>query len=121
MGLKAGALLWNRQRIELQANSASFHDTGLHQPNKSFADYSPNEPAINQYAAIGSRIQVIPMSPLPEWTTISHGEPFLDPDGKIMVQFFNSDLYNNHTINVLFWDPHSMVGPGDADTYQAQQ
>jgi hypothetical protein len=84
-------------------------DTGLQQPNQSFPDYSPNEPGLAQ------RIQVIPLSPIAAWSGVTHGEPYLDPaTGTIHVQF---SAGSNGTINVLFWDMHAILGPGDADTY----
>lgn len=118
MGLKAGALLWNRQQITVlpgQGLPANLIDTGLAQVNKNFADQSVGEPAINAAGTIGSRIQVLPLAPLSAWTGITHGEPFLDTDGKIKVQFDN--VGQTQVLNVLFWNPHSIVGPGDADLY----
>ncbi|MEX2716749.1 MAG: hypothetical protein Q6370_010650 [Candidatus Sigynarchaeota archaeon] len=90
------------------------------QPNRRFADYSRDEPRIDQFvsgaAVIGSRIQVIPQAPLNNWNSINHGEPFLDTDGFVKV-VFNNLTGGQVTINVLFWDPHAVTGPGDADTY----
>jgi len=134
MGRKAGALLWRRMRIQIPGASTmgppgvNSVDTGLMQPNKSFADYSPNEPPLGVTVAPpgpadgtppASRIEVIPMSPIPAWTTVTHGEPFVNPaTGTIWVTFTNTGS-PDQTINVFFWDPHSMVGPGQADTYRA--
>jgi hypothetical protein len=89
---------------------------------------SPNEPPLGvELAPPGpadgtlpaSRIQVIPMSPISPWNNITHGEPFVNPaTGTVWVTFNNQNEISG-TINVLFWDPHSMVGPGDADTYNS--
>lgn len=127
MGLKAGALLWNRMAITLNQGFTSI-DTGLRQPNKSFPGYSPNEPPLGVEAAPpgppdgtlpASRIQVIPMSPTSPWTDITHGEPFVNPaTGTVWVTFSNANK-TPAFVNVLFWDPHSILGPGQADTYNA--
>lgn len=124
MGLKAGALLWNRQRLSLPPGTVTVNgilpsttpvNTGLTQPNRSFPSYSPDEPPLAGVAP--SRVQVIPMAPLSGWTNITHGEPFLDPaTDTVWVTFFNNGL-TPADITALFWDPHSMVGPGEADLY----
>jgi len=124
MGLKAGALLWNRQRLTLQVGATSF-DTKLTQVNQSFAGMSPNEPPLGVVAAPpgpadgttpGSRVQVIPQAPLSAWTNVTHGEPFLNSATDTVWVTFHV-ITAPATVNVLFWDPHSMIGPGNADTY----
>jgi hypothetical protein len=90
-------------------------DTGLTQVNQSFPDMSPEEPG---FGVGDSRIQVVPMSPIPLWTNITHSEPFIDPvTGTIFVTFTNNGVGDVSNLNVLFWDPHSAIGPGEADTY----
>lgn len=127
MSAKAGNLLWNRQQVTLPAG-VTVVNTGLQQVNKSFADQSPNEPPLGVSAASpgpaagttpASRVQVIPMSPLPSWADVTHGEPFVNTaTGTVCVAFTNgSSPAASVTINVLFWDPHTLIGPGDADTY----
>jgi hypothetical protein len=125
MGTKAGTLLWNRQRLTLDAGLTSI-DTRLQQVNKSFADMSPNEPPLGVTIAPpgppdgtppASRIQVIPMSPIPLWTDITHGEPFVNPATGTVWVTFNNGGKTPVEINVLFWDPHSAIGPGQASTY----
>ena len=117
MSLKAGALLWNRMQVTIPAATVervgTFEvNTGLTQVNRNFADQSPQEPDLEE------RIQVIPMAPIGEWSLITHGEPFFDPaTNTIHVLFTNTDMLLSHTINVLFWDPHTLVGPGQADPY----
>jgi 1-acyl-sn-glycerol-3-phosphate acyltransferase len=122
MSRKAGTLLWNRRHIEFQLGAVAVDiDTGLTQVNRGFDNLSPNEPGFDA----PSRIQVIPMAPIGTWGSIGHGEPTLDPaTDTIHVTFFYTgpipeppQQVQMPTINVLFWDPHSMVGPGDADTY----
>jgi hypothetical protein len=59
------------------------------------------------------------MMPTVEWGPITHEEPYVDPLTKtIKVKFINADDKEDHTINAFFWDPHSIVGPGDAFPYQ---
>jgi len=125
MGLKAATLLWNREHLVLASGITSF-DTGLTQTNRSFADYSPNEPPLGVSSAPpgppdgtlpASRIQVIPMAPLGVWVDITHGEPFVNPATNTVWVTFNNNSKTPAEINVLFWDPHSIVGPGLAATY----
>lgn len=125
MSTKAGTLLWNRQRLTLPPGFSSI-DTGLRQVNKSFADMSPNEPPLGVEAAPpgppdgtlpASRVHVIPMAPLSVWSTITHGEPFVNPATGTVWVTFNSNNEGSVQINALFWDPHSMVGPGQAAPY----
>jgi hypothetical protein len=127
MGLKAGTLLWNRRRLVLDPAEPKtlLVDTGLIQQNTSFPDYSPNEPTMGQTltvppgaAPLGpppSRVHVIPLAPLGAWALVAHSEPFINTTtGTIHVQFGVDALTE---LNVLFWDPHSIVGPGQADSY----
>jgi hypothetical protein len=124
MSTKAGALLWNRQRITLPAGLTTI-DTGLRQVNKAFNNMSLDEPPLGVSVAPpgpadgtlpASRIMVVPMSPISTWANITHGEPFVDPaTGTVKVTFNNSGA--STTVNVLFWDPHSIPGPGQANTY----
>lgn len=125
MGTKAGALLWNRRRITIGAGATSI-DTGLQQPNKSFGDYSPGEPTLGVESAPpgpadgtlpASRVQVIPEAPLNPWQGVTHGEPFVNPATGTVWVTFNNSSENTISLNVLFWDPHSMVGPGAAVPY----
>ncbi len=121
MGKKAGALLWARKRFTVPAATEFVPgeitiDTGLMQPNTGFGDYSPDEPGLDAAGMIGSRIQVVPMVPTSKWSTITHQEPYVDPaTGTVKVKFLNTG--GAVAINALFWDPHSIVGPGAADRY----
>jgi hypothetical protein len=130
MSTKAGTLLWNRQRFALPAGLDTVIDTGLTQVNKSFASMSLNEPPLGVTTAPpgppdgttpASRVQVIPQAPLGSWASITHGEPFLDPATGTVKVLFSNNGQQNATVNALFWDPHSMVGPGEADTYNPGQ
>jgi len=125
MGTKAGALLWNRQHLTLLAGLTEV-DTGIRQVNQGFGSMSPNEPPMGLLIAPpgppdgalpASRVMVIPQAPTTTWLNITHSEPYVNPaTGTIFVTFNNADK-TPATINVLFWDPHSLVGPGDADAY----
>ena len=119
MSTKAGTLLWNRQRINLPVGTTDI-DTGLRQVGKAFGNMSLGEPGLGD-PAVGdaSRIQVVPMSPIPLWTDITHAEPSLDATTQtVHVVFNNASLSTVTGLNVLFWDPHSLIGPGAAETYE---
>ena|SRR5258706_2668738 len=116
MSNKAGTLLWNRQRITLPAGSqgnpsVTDIDTGLQQPNLQFGQSSTTEPDLAR------RTQVMPMVPTAEWTGITHGEPFVDATTHTVHVVFTNPALADHVINVLFWDPHTTIGPGSADAY----
>lgn len=121
MSKKAGELLWRRMRITLPpATGGEFPipsitnvDTGVTQLNKAFDDMSLDEPSFGT----PSRIQVAPMSPIPAWSSVTHSEPAFDSGTEtVHVTFFNH-VQSPVTINVLIWDPHSTIGPGEADLY----
>ena len=139
MSTKSGQLLWNRKRIVLDEPSQVI-DTGLRQVSQGFGASSDGEPSLGVVAAppgpvIGdpstpaSRVQVIPLLPLARgasfsWTDVRHGEPFVDPmTDTVKVEFFNDteDSFIPKTLNVLFWDPHTSIGPGQADTYHTPE
>lgn len=124
MSKKAGTLLWRRMRAQTHDGVIDC-DTGITQVDRSFADMSPGEPPLGVTSASppapgttpASRIQVIPLAPLSAWFGVTHSEPYYDPaTGTIHVQF---SAGVDGVVNVLFWDPHSLIGPGDADTYNA--
>jgi len=128
MSTKAGNLLWNRVRVTIPGDAAPTEvDTGLIQLGKSFDASSVDEPPLGESGTVApapgtlpaSRIQVIPLAPTSAWANITHSEPFLDTaTGTIHVTFSNS-AEGAAEINVLFWNPHSAIGPGEADTYNA--
>lgn len=112
----SGQLLWRRMQIYLETGTTAI-DTGLCQKSLAFGTDPPMHgelPSMLDPDGTPSRIQVIPMAALPSWTFVTHSEPTVS-GGTVRVTFMNSG--SPVTINVLFWDPHSMVGPGDADTY----
>jgi hypothetical protein len=125
MSINQGQLLWNRQHLIL-AGGFTTVDTLLQQPDQAFGASSVNEPPLGVSAAPpgpgagttpASRIQVIPLSPIPAWTSLTHGEPFVDPaTGTVKVTFSNFSG-GPLTVNVLFWDPSTKIGPGQANTY----
>jgi len=121
-----GALLWRRRRLTLAPGNTNV-DTGLIQPNLSFpADEPPlgvatTAPGPADGTLPASRVQVIPQAPYPSWDNVSHGEPYLNTTtNTVHVEFTNAGK-SPTTINVLFWDPHTSVSPGEADTYNAEE
>lgn len=112
MSTKAGQLLWNRVRLTLPPVQSFTVDTGLTQLSKNFDASSLNEPTLG---GLASRVQVIPLLPIDNWTNVSHGEPYL-LNGTVHVDF-TSIGEGPVTINVLFWDPHTVIGPGNAQSY----
>lgn len=121
MSTKAGQLLWNRMHVVLEGGATTV-DTGLRQVSLAFENSSINEPPLfgrqpgpGDPNGLASRVQVMPMSPLPNWTNIIHAEPHLGSNGTVEVAFLNGGTTTE--INVLFWAPHTDIGPGDADTY----
>lgn len=111
----AGQLLWNRVHDTVPAQvdqtpGTLTINTQIAQVSKAFGD----DPAL---VGEPTRIQVIPLCPTASWTYITHGEPVL-VNGQYQITFTNTDT-NPAVINVLFWDPHSHVGPGMADYYNA--
>jgi hypothetical protein len=119
MSRKAGALLWNRMQITVPPAvnggppGTLDVDTGLTQVNKSFPDMSPGEPNFGN----PSRIQVIPLAPTLPWMNITHGEPTFNATTNTIHVTFSNPQPVAAQLNVLFWNPHSLVGPGDADNY----
>jgi hypothetical protein len=125
MSTNAGNLLWNRKRFTLPGGTTDV-DTGLEQSSMSFAASSVGEPPLGVPGAASptpgalpaSRVQVIPMSPLPNWANITHGEPYFNTTtNTVHVSFTNGST--TIEINALFWDPSTIVGPGLASTYNA--
>ena len=124
MSNQAGALLWNRKTVAFGPSQASVDvDTGLTQVNRGFGE----DPPLGGSGLIASRVQVIPLAPTAGWADVAHGEPFLDPaTNTIHVVFVHGGVlpepplpFQFPSFNVLFWDPHTSIGPGKADTYNA--
>lgn len=124
MSRKAGELLWRRRRLTLASGTTDI-DTGLIQQTKDFADQSPDEPPLGVSAAVSppagtlpaSRIQVVPMVPLAPWIDIVHGEPYLNTMTNTIHVSFTNNSKTPTDVNVFFWDPHTLLGPGQANTY----
>ncbi len=112
MSTKAGALLWNRKSLVLAAG-ANDVDTGLTQLNTGFSNSSVNEPGFGT----PSRIQVMPLAPTASWSQITHSEPVFNTTTKTIHVVFTVAGQEGTTVNVLFWDPHTAVGPGNAHIY----
>ena len=130
MSKRAGALNWRRMVVEVPNQIGGVDvDTGLTLPaqERAFLANSENEPRFDLDGVVGSRIQVIPLAPLTEWfatNPVTHGEPFLDPaTDTIHVHFYPRSTGGEQgvvvasTLNVLFWNPHSSIGPGMAEPY----
>ena len=129
MSTNAGTLLWNRRRITLLPGETGITDvdTGLRQPQLAFGNSSIDEPPLGISGTAppvpgttpASRVEVIPQAPLSPWLSITHSEPWFNTvTGTVFVTFkITSEIPLE--INVLFWDPHTAVGPGQADTYNA--
>lgn len=98
MPVIAGQRLWNRQQINVPVGSTDVPH-GLMQQNLAI------DPAL------AASIMVIPLPPTSNWDNITTGEPTAS-----IVPFSNSGG-GNVDLNVLFWLPHTMMGPGDAATY----
>ena len=114
MSKVAGQLLWNRKKITIPANTTTLNvDTGLTQVNLALSD-----PPLGD-GIVASRVQVIPLAPLAGWANIIHAEPFLDPATNTVHVVFTYDSEQGDALpfNVLFWDPHTIIGPGEAMTY----
>lgn len=127
MSTKAGTLLWRRMKVTVPSSGVIDVNTGLIQQTKNFPDQSPNEPPLGRTALVSpppgatpaSRIHVIPLAPITQWLGVFHAEPYVSTVTNTIHLAF-SDVAAQpqvHNINVMFWDPHSVVGPGHADTY----
>jgi len=120
MSAKAGQLLWNRQRITLQPGTTQ-HNTGLQQTLLSMdppLGISIASPGPSDGTLPASRVMVLPEAPLEPWVSglVTTGEPYLNPATGTVWVTFNVTL-GPVTINVLFWDPATIVGSGSADAY----
>lgn len=127
MSNNAGTLLWNRKQIINLPPGNTVIDTGLQQQSLALGNSSVNEPPLGIPGAApvpdgalpASRVQVIPLSPIGAWTGVGVGEPYFDTtSGTVKVPFKNFGA-NVPLLNVLFWDPHTSVGPGLANIYAA--
>ncbi|KKN50631.1 hypothetical protein LCGC14_0630580 [marine sediment metagenome] len=101
--------MWNRQQIELSVG-VTVVDTGLIQTNLNF---DPDPPLFGSLLN-ASRVMVVPLMPIDAWLGVTHSEPAQGPTGTVEVIFVAPALT---TINVLFWNPHTHISPGDAVFY----
>jgi hypothetical protein len=62
---------------------------------------------------------VIPLLPLDAWAGITQSEPWFNATtGTVFVSFTTpGEPGPDVEVNALFWDPHTSIGPGQADTY----
>jgi hypothetical protein len=121
----AGQLLLSRQRITLQPGVPTNIDTGLTQG--SLAAQSGDAPVgliqatpPADGATPASRVMVVPLAPILEWGGVTHGEPYFDTDTNTVHVVFALSSESAQEINVMFWDPHTAVGPVDAETYNEE-
>lgn len=112
MALQAGQLLIRRMQLAL-APGATDVDTGLVQAN---LGVNPDPPVGGVDGVTASRVMVDVLPPWPAWANLTVSEPVLDPVTKTVHVIFTNAGGTAH-INVLFWDPHTLMGPVDADVY----
>lgn len=121
----SGQRLWTRQQLTLQPGDdlpVNDIDTGITQKSLAFGTDPPlngAKPSTGIPDGIASRVQVIPLCPInyaeDNWKYVTHDEPRV-VNGTVRVQFHKFSG-GTATINLLFWAPHSEIGPGDADIY----
>jgi hypothetical protein len=144
MSIKAGTLLWRRMRLTIAPFTTLLVDTGIRQVNKPFSSMSLDEPIMGVVPPLlaipefiddsgtlaitalpvlpgslpTSRIMVIPLPPIAPWVQVAiPTEPFFNPNtGTVNIVLANGGLLPVQ-LNLLVWDPHSIVGPGQADVY----
>jgi len=116
MSTKNGQLLVSRQQITLVVGS-NIIDTGLRQVNQAFGASSVNEPNL------AARTMIIPLvgsnDAAGDWSLVRvAAEPSIGPNGTVLVELtYLRDGGGDGTYNVLFWAPHTSIGPVDADPY----
>lgn len=117
MSRKAGQLLWNRVHVVFPPDTVTVEvDTGI--TAESLAGLPPMGDG-----TVASRVQVIPLAPTDNWGSRAVvGEPFLDPTTRTVHVRLGGGLapeppFQLSPLNVLFWAPHSIASPGDADPY----
>lgn len=126
MTARAGNLLWNRVRFEPTTN-VNLIDTEIIVDDQA---WGADQPPLGIHIAIppapgdlpASRVQVIPQPPLSAWDDVLDiGEPFLDPTtNTVKVELTFPALEPElgfEPVNVLFWCPHTIQSPGQADPY----
>lgn len=119
MTARAGNLLWNRVHQDLVGGEnnidtllkTSIQAWGADQPSLGLHQAAP--PALGAIPA--SRVMVIPLPPLAAWTGVEIGEPYFDTDTNTVHVTMSAP--DDVTVNVLFWCPHTIDGPGQADPY----
>src|SRR5258706_14795094 len=127
MSNNAATLLWNRRHVTLTSlgDGTTLVDRFLTQPGRAFENSSVGEPPLGIEGVAppidgtlpASRIQVIPMAPMLAWADVTHSEPYFDTASGTVKVLFTNGGDGPTTVNVLFWDPHTLLSPGEADTY----
>lgn len=112
MALQAGQLLIHRMQLELGAG-VTVVDTGVTQEN---LGVTPDPPVGGVAGTTPSRVMVKMLPPIDNWAGVIIDEPVLDADtGTVSVTFTNAGAPT--TVNVCIWNPHTLMGPVDADLY----
>jgi hypothetical protein len=110
MPIRSGQRLWNRKHLVLEVGE-NIVPHGLTQLRRNI------DP---QFAPA---VQIIPLPPLDAWAGVQLGA---QPDSE-NVMFIVPDTGGKTgkpeqvELDVLFWEPHTVVGPGDADEYIIEQ
>lgn len=111
MALQAGELLIHRMQVTLGSGDTEV-DTGVTQANLGVQP----DPPVGGSDTVPSRIMVKILPPIDNWGGVTISEPVLDPvTNTVHVTFTNPGAAT--TVNVLIWDPHTLMGPVDADLY----
>jgi hypothetical protein len=111
MALQAGELLIHRMQVTLGTGDTDV-DTGVTQANLGVQP----DPPVGGSSTVPSRIMVKVLPPIDNWSGITISEPVLDPGtNTVHVTFTNPGAAA--VVNVLIWDPHTLMGPVDADLY----
>lgn len=118
MSTKNGQLLVSRQQITFVGPVPQVIDTGLRQVNQAFGASSVNEPSL------AARTMIIPLvgsNDAPgNWSLVrATAEPSIGPNGTVLVELAYLGEDSGTTYNVLFWAPHTSIGPVDAEPYTA--
>jgi len=97
MPMISGQRLWNRAHLTLTSGE-NIIPHRLAQVNRNIdPQFAPS-------------VQIIPLPPLANWVGVELGA---QPDDENVVLISPDD----REVDVLFWEPHTVVGPGDADDY----
>lgn len=116
MSKRSGTLLWRRMQFGSLFLDGLEHDidTGLTQVGQALG---PDEPPID--GNIGpSRIMVLVLQQfIPTANIQLKRQPFIDPVTNTVHVLLQNTGDPTQGVSILFWDPHTLIGPGQADPY----